>query len=227
MYRVLIADDEAGIRNIVSRYAKSEGHIVYEASNGEAAINIVAKEKPDIAIIDIMMPELDGFSTTKEIRKFSDIPIVILSARDEEFNRIHGFEVGADDYVIKPFSGKELMLRINALISRSKPQPVQKEIFETDQMKIDYTARILYIEGNRVNLSPKEYELLFFMVRNNGIALSRPVLLSKVWGYDCFGDDRTIDTHIKLLRRNLGPCGKYIATLRGMGYRFEAKPLEA
>ena len=167
------------------------------------------------------MPELDGFSAVREIRKFSSIPIIMLSARTETYDRINGFEIGIDDYITKPFSPKELMLRIKAVMSRAG-NGVMSEIFESGKLKVDFTARIVYVDGERVDLSPKEYDLLFFMVKNKGIALSREKLLNEVWGYDFYGDDRTLDTHIKLLRKSLGVCSEYIVTLRGMGYRFEA-----
>ena len=169
-----------------------------------------------------MMPELDGFSACREIRKTCDTPVIMLSARGEEYDRIHGFELGVDDYVVKPFSPRELMMRVNAVINRTHAVPKQdREIFEREGLKIDFTGRIVYIDGKRISLSPKEYELLFYLVRNRNIALSREKLITEVWGYDFYGDDRTLDTHIKLLRKSLGPYSKFIVTLRGMGYRFE------
>ncbi|MDR0696590.1 MAG: response regulator transcription factor [Christensenellaceae bacterium] len=223
MQKILIVDDEIQIRNLVRKYGESAGFEVIEAVDGEDAIRRAEISEPDIIVMDIMMPVLDGFSATKEIRKTSPVPVIMLSARDEEYNKIHGFESGADDYVIKPFSGKELMLRINAILSRG--QKSSDSIYEAKNLKVDFNARLVWIEGERVDLSPKEYELLFFMINNKGLALSRHLLLNKIWGFDYYGDDRTIDTHIKVLRKDLGVCGSYIVTLRGLGYRFEPLPI--
>ena len=194
------------------------------------AVRLCRKERFDMIIMDIMMPELDGFSACREIRKVSDTPIIMLSARGEEYDKINGFETGIDDYVVKPFSAKELMLRIDAIMKRSRgsmrtsEEPKkQNVIFELDGggLKADLTARIVYINGERVDMSPKEYDLFFYMLENRNIALSREKLISEVWGYDFYGDARTLDTHIKLLRKSLGEYSKYIVTLRGVGYRFE------
>ncbi|MDR0751703.1 MAG: response regulator transcription factor [Christensenellaceae bacterium] len=223
MQRILIVDDEMNIRNLVRKYGESAGFDVIEAIDGEDAIKRVEEADPDIIVMDIMMPVLDGFSAAKEIRKTSAVPIIMLSARDEEYNRIHGFEAGADDYVTKPFSGKELMLRINAILNRG--QKSSEQLYEAKDLKVDFNARIVWIEGERVELSPKEYDLLFFMINHRGLALSRQLLLNKIWGFDYYGDDRTIDTHIKVLRKDLGVCGSYIVTLRGLGYRFEPLPI--
>ncbi len=223
MYKILIVDDEENIRQLVVKYGNFEGHTVSEAGDGMQAIEKVKNEKFDIVIMDVMMPELDGFSAVREIRKFSNVPIIMLSARVEPYDKIHGFEIGIDDYVTKPFSTKELMLRIAAVLNRTKAVATPSDVFEAPNLKVDFTARIVWIEGNRVDLSPKEYDLLFYMVENCGIALSREKILNEVWGYDFYGDDRTLDTHIKLLRRSLGVCSEYIVTLRGMGYRFETK----
>ena len=181
----------------------------------------------DIIIMDIMMPELDGFSAVREIRKFSDTPIIMLSARGEEYDKLNGFGLGIDDYVVKPFSPKELMMRIDAVMKRShggaKPAESKHEIVEIDGLKADITARLVYVNGERVDMTPKEYDLFFYMIKNKNIALTRDKLISEVWGYDYFGDDRTLDTHIKLLRKSLGEYSRLIVTLRGVGYRFEAK----
>ncbi len=225
MTKILIVDDEQKIRELVKKYAVFEGYEADEASDGIEAVNILKQEEYDIVIMDIMMPELDGFTATKEIRKFSSVPIILLSARGEEYDKIHGFENGADDYVVKPFSPRELMLRVNAVLARVKRPQNQEahDVFEEEGLKIDFTARLVYVNGNRAGLSPKEYDLLFYMVRNKNIALSREKLITEVWGYDFFGDDRTLDTHIKLLRKNLEEYGKFIVTVRGVGYRFETK----
>ena len=228
MYSILVVDDEARIRTIIRKYAEFEGHTVIEACDGMEAVNMCRNGKYDIIIMDIMMPELDGFSACREIRKISQTPIIMLSARGEEYDKINGFELGIDDYVVKPFSPKELMLRIEAVmkrVSRSNTvEPERKnEIIELDGggLRADLTARIVYIDGQRVDMSPKEYDLFFYMLTNRNIALSREKLISEVWGYDFYGDARTLDTHIKLLRKSLGRYSEYIVTLRGVGYRFE------
>ena len=232
MYHILVVDDEARIRSIIKKYAEFEGHTVTEAGDGMEAVRLCRKENFDIILMDIMMPELDGFSACREIRKVSNTPIIMLSARGEEYDKINGFETGIDDYVVKPFSAKELMLRIDAIMKRSRNagrpnDDVKKQnvIVELDGggFKADLTARIVYIKGERVDMSPKEYDLLFYMLDNRNIALSREKLISEVWGYDFYGDARTLDTHIKLLRKSLGEYSRYIVTLRGVGYRFEGE----
>jgi len=172
--------------------------------------------------MDVMMPELDGFSACSEIKKIKDIPVIMLSARGEEYDRIHGFEAGVDDYVVKPFSPKELMMRVNVVTSRSKSDDGAVDIFRYEGLEVNFTARTVSIDGKRVDMSPKEYELLFYLVRNKNIALERERLITEVWGYDYYGDDRTLDTHIKLLRNSLGEYRRLLVTLRGVGYRFEA-----
>lgn len=223
MPKLLIVDDEEKIREFVKKYALFEGHTIKEASNGLDAIDMCKEEKFDLIILDIMMPELDGFSTCKEIKKTDpNIPIIMLSARGEEYDKIHGFELGIDDYVVKPFSPKELMMRVDAILKRSSNNPVSKDIFTKDSLVVDFTARIVSINGKNIDMSPKEYDLLFYLVKNRGIALSREKIINAVWGYDFYGDDRTLDTHIKLLRKSIAPYNDLIVTLRGVGYRFEA-----
>lgn len=230
MYHILVVDDESRIRAIIRKYAEFEGHQVTEAGDGMEAVLLCRNNTYDLIIMDIMMPELDGFSACREIRKVSQTPIIMLSARGEEYDRINGFEVGVDDYVVKPFSPKELMLRIDAIMKRvkqpntdSNPSTQQNVIIEMDNgnLRADVTARLVFIDGKRVEMSPKEYELFFYLLKNRNIALSREKLLCEVWGYDFFGDARTLDTHIKLLRKSLGRYSHYIVTLRGVGYRFE------
>ena len=227
MYKILVVDDEEMIRRLIAKYATFEGHTVVEAGDGMEAVRLCREGGYDILILDIMMPELDGFSACREIRKFSEIPIIMLSARGEEYDKINGFGLGVDDYVVKPFSPKELMLRVEAVMKRvrASAKPTEdvsaNEIVDLGGLKADITARIVYIDGERADMSPKEYELFFYMLKNRNIALSRDKLLSEVWGYDYFGDDRTLDTHIKLLRRSLGKYADYIVTLRGVGYRFD------
>ncbi len=220
---MLIVDDEEMIRRLIRKYAEFESYDVTEAADGMAAVLLCRKNKYDIIIMDIMMPELDGFSACREIRKHSDTPILMLSARGEEYDKISGFELGIDDYVVKPFSPKELMLRVAAILKRAqkKSETAQNEIFTAEGLTADFTARLVYVDGDRTDMSPKEYDLFFYMLRNRNIALSREKLITEVWGYDFYGDDRTLDTHIKLLRRSLGPYAKFIVTLRGVGYRFE------
>ncbi len=224
MYNILVVDDEDKIRELIRKYAEFEGYAITEASDGIEAIDICKMKDFDLIILDIMMPGLDGFSTCKEIFKLKKIPIIMLSARGEEYDRIHGFELGIDDYVVKPFSPKELMMRANVVISRNKKTNFDEEgheIFTTEGLSVDFTGRIVTIDGEKVDMTPKEYDLLFYMVRNRGIALTREKLISDVWGYDYYGDDRTLDTHIKLLRSSLGDYRKQVVTLRGVGYRFE------
>ena len=230
MYHILVVDDESRIRAIIRKYAEFDGHSVTEAVNGMDAVTKASKEQFDIIIMDIMMPELDGFSASREIRKTSSVPIIMLSARGEEYDKINAFELGIDDYVVKPFSPKELMLRVDAIMKRVKARDSQADKSSNEVISLangglvaDLTARIVYVDGERIDMSPKEYELFFYMLKNRNIALSRDKLLSDVWGYDFFGDDRTLDTHIKILRKSLGKYSDFIVTIRGMGYRFEAK----
>ncbi|MCD7746857.1 MAG: response regulator transcription factor [Firmicutes bacterium] len=229
MYKILVVDDEERIRRMITKYAELEGYSTEEASDGIEAIEKCRKNRYDILIIDIMMPELDGFSACREIRKFSDVPIIMLSARGEEYDKLNGFGLGVDDYVVKPFSPKELMMRIDAIMKRAGKKGsgtggsgTEHEIIEIEGLKADLTARIVYVDGEKVEMSPKEYDLFFYMLKNRNIALTRERLISEVWGYDFFGDDRTLDTHIKLLRKSLGKYASLIVTLRGVGYRFDA-----
>lgn len=226
MNRLLVVDDEDKIRLLIRKYAEFEGYSVEEASDGMIAVNLCRKHPHsyDLIIMDIMMPELDGFSAVREIRKCCSTPVLMLSARGEEYDKIHGFELGIDDYVVKPFSPKELMMRVGAIIKRTHPElnTAQKKILSFEGLSINFTGRIVTIDGKKADLSPKEYDLLFYLADNRNIALTREKLITNVWGYDFYGDDRTLDTHIKLLRKSLGPYAKFIVTLRGVGYRFEA-----
>ncbi|MBE5742209.1 MAG: response regulator transcription factor [Clostridiales bacterium] len=224
MYKVLIVDDEAMIREVLAEFAEFEGFEPYQATDGMDAVNKCKQNDYDIILMDVMMPKLDGFSAVKEIKKNKDIPVIMLSARGEEYDKLFGFEIGVDDYVVKPFSAKEVMARINAVLKRqhsSKNERQGNPSIKYDGLEIDMLGRNVYVNGEKAELTPKEYELLFYMVNNKGIALSREKLLSDVWGYDFYGDDRTVDTHIKMLRSNLKEYRKYIVTLRGMGYKFE------
>ncbi len=224
MEKILVVDDEEKIRAIIRKYGEFEGYEVTEVCDGMEAIEICKKQDFDVMILDVMMPELDGFSTCREIKKIKDIPVIMLSARGEEYDRIHGFELGIDDYVVKPFSPKELMMRVKVVIGRNSDKSMKNghEIFTAEGLVVDFTGRTVTVDGERVDMSPKEYDLLFYMVRNRNIALSREKLITEVWGYDYYGDDRTLDTHIKLLRSSLGDYRKFLVTLRGVGYRFEA-----
>ena len=219
---ILVVDDETNIRGLIRKYAVFEGYQVSEAINGMEAVQLCRDGRFDLIVMDVMMPELDGFSALREIRKASDVPVIMLTARGEEYDRLRGFELGVDDYVVKPFSPRELMMRVAAILKRvSGTAADAPEIVTLGDMTVDFTARRVSIGSKDAQLTPKEYELLFYMVRNRGIALTRERLISEVWGYDFYGDDRTLDTHIKLLRKSLGPCADRITTLRGVGYRFE------
>ena len=220
MSKILIVDDEIGIREVVKEYALINGYEVAEASDGFEAIALVEQEDFDCIILDVMMPKLDGFSAWKQIKKIKNIPVIMLSARQEEYDKLFGFELGVDDYVVKPFSPKELMARVKVVIDRA--QGGKSDIYSFDGLKIDVTGRVVYVDGIKANLTPKEIDLLIYMVRNRNVALSRAKLLEEVWDYDYFGDDRTVDTHVKMLRHNLGNYRDYIVTVRGMGYKFEA-----
>ena len=224
MYRLLVVDDEANIRNVVREYAEFEEYEVTEAENGMEAVALCREQDFDLIIMDVMMPRLDGFSACKEIKKRKNIPVIMLSARGEEYDKLFGFELGIDDYVVKPFSPKELMARVKAVLNRhhATAEQVSDQRLKFEGLEIDLAGREVYVDGQRATMTPKEYDLLFYLVENKNIALSRDKLLSDIWGYDFFGDDRTIDTHIKNLRNNLGKYRDYIVTLRGVGYKFEA-----
>ena len=222
MYKILVVDDEPKIREVIKEYAEFSGYDVTEAEDGMSAIGLCKLNDYDLIVMDVMMPKLDGFSACKEIKKIKDIPVIMLSARGEEYDKLFGFELGLDDYIVKPFSPKELMARINAVLTRfkSKSASTQGDL-KFGGLEINIPARTVTVDGKKIDLTPKEYELLFYLVENKNIALSRDKLLSDIWGYDFFGDDRTIDTHIKNLRNSLGPYRDYIVTLRGVGYKFE------
>lgn len=220
MSRILIVDDEKNIREVVKEYALLNGYEVDEANDGMEALDKLASTSFDCVILDIMMPKLDGFSTCKQIKKLYQIPVIMLSARQEEYDKLFGFELGVDDYVIKPFSPKELMARIKVVIDRG--QKKEQKVFKLDGLEVDYSGRSVTIDGEKVNLTPKEIDLLIFMTKNVNIALSREQLLDEVWEYNYIGEDRTVDTHIKMLRHNLGKYRDHVVTVRGMGYKFEA-----
>ncbi len=221
--KVLIVDDEEMIRSVLREYVEFEGNEADEAEDGMQAVKCCREKDYDVILMDVMMPKLDGFSAVKEIKKFKDIPVIMLSARGEEYDKLFGFEMGADDYVTKPFSPKEVMARINAVTKRHAASQKESgnDIIRYEGLEIDMAGRNVLVDGEKAELTPKEYELLFYFVRNKGIALTREQLLSAVWGFEFYGDDRTIDTHVKMLRGNLKQYRKFIVTLRGHGYKFE------
>ena len=234
MNKLLIADDESRIREVIKEYAQFFDFEVYQAVDGEDAVTKALSENFDIIVMDIMMPIKDGYTAAKEIREKKDTPIILLSARSEEYDKLYGFEIGIDDYVVKPFSPKELMARINAVITRHKSIsdrdqslrvetsiPASDEIFEIQGLKLDKPSRQVSIDGEKVNLTPKEFDLLCYLIDNTNVALSRETLLGDIWGYEFYEDDRTIDTHIKNLRNHLDKYRDLIVTIRGVGYKFE------
>ena len=228
MQKILIVDDEENIRKVIREYLEFEGFLCFEASNGEEAISCCKESSYDLVVLDIMMPKIDGFTVAKEIRKKSNVPIIMLSARSEEYDKLYGFDVGIDDYVTKPFSPKELMRRVNAVLARATHKNNQEsattnEVWQYKNLKIDYSAHIVTINNEKIDLTPKEYELLVYLIKNQNIAVRREQLLEKVWGYDYYGDDRTLDTHMKSLRKKIGEYANYIITIRRVGYRFETE----
>ena len=220
MSRILVVDDEEKIREVIREFAEFEGYEVEEAKDGMEAVEMCRKNTYDVVILDVMMPRMDGFSACKEIKKIGDIPVLMLSARGEEYDKLFGFEVGIDDYVVKPFSPKEVMMRINVIISRHKTIPKDSNVMDFGGLKINIAARDVFVDGVKAEMTPKEYDLLFYLVKNRNIGMTRNKILQDVWDYDFFGDDRTVDTHIKMLRNNLGNYRDYIVTLRGLGYKF-------
>lgn len=219
MMKLLVVDDEKLIRNVIKEYLESENIEYIEASNGKEAIDKVLKNNDiSLIIMDIMMPKMDGYSALREIKKIRDIPVIVLSARREEYDKLLGFDLGIDDYIVKPFSPKELMARIKAVLKRQN-DTIDKFIY--NDLVIDYKGHSVKIDNKEIKLTPKEYELLLYFIKNKNIALTREQLLSNIWGYDFFGDDRTIDTHIKMLRNNLGKYRDLIKTIRAVGYKFE------
>ena len=224
MAHILVVDDEVNIRKVVREYAEFEGYEVTEAENGMEAVNLCHDNDYDLIVMDVMMPRLDGYSACKEIHKSKNIPVIMLSARGEEYDKLFGFEIGVDDYVVKPFSPKELMARVKVVLKRSARQESDPQLdrYVFEGLEVDISGREVYVNGEKASMTPKEYDLLFYLVKNKNIALTRDKLLEEVWGYDFFGDDRTVDTHIKMLRNSLGEYRKFIVTLRGMGYKFEA-----
>ncbi|MBQ1516731.1 MAG: response regulator transcription factor [Clostridia bacterium] len=224
MYRILIVDDEPDIIQLIKRYAEREGYETVSADDGSQAIELCKNNDFDIIVMDVMMPDTDGFTACKKIREFKDIPVLMLSARGTEYDKLFGFEVGVDDYVTKPFSPKELMARIKVIISRHTVQkPEENSHIKVGGIEIDTLGHNVYIDGEKTDLTAKEYAILLYLTENKGIVLTRDKILNAVWGYDYFGDDRTVDWQIKLLRNKLGKYRDTVQTIRGVGYKFEEK----
>jgi len=220
--KILVVDDEALIRNVIKEYLVNEKYMCIEARNGEEAVDFIKRYKDiDLIIMDIMMPKMDGFTAAKEIKKIKELPIIMLSARKEEYDKLLGFDIGIDDYITKPFSPKELIARIKAVSKRTKQNELNQYIYK--DLIINYKGHTVKIDSKELKLTPKEYDLLCYFVKNKGIALSREQLLNNIWNYDFFGDDRTVDTHIKMLRNNLGKYRDLIKTIRAVGYKFETE----
>ena len=220
--KILIVDDEEMIRDVLKEYVEFEGNEAFEAADGMEAVKMCKDNDYDVVLMDVMMPKLDGFSAVKEIRKFKDVPVIMLSARGEEYDKLAGLESGADDYVVKPFSPRELVARVKAVLNRTMPKPAAaSDTMTFGELTIDTASHTVRVSGEEVALTPKEFDLLVFLASNKGIALSREKILQKVWNYDYFGEDRTVDTHVKMLRGHLGKCRSYIATVWGIGYKFD------
>ena len=217
---ILVVDDEKLIRSVIKDYLLNEKFMVYEAENGEEALRVFKEEKINLVILDVMMPKMDGIETLKELRTISEVPVIMLTAIKEETDKIHSFDLGVDDYVTKPFSPKELVSRVKAVLKRCG---MLKEVYQYKGLVIDYQGRKVTIDKKVINLTPKEYELLVYFIENKGIAISRERLLNAIWGYDFYGDDRTVDTHIKMLRKSLGEYGDLITTVRKVGYKYETE----
>ncbi|MCD8214562.1 MAG: response regulator transcription factor [Clostridiales bacterium] len=223
MAKILIVDDERDIFNLIKRYAEREGYEAVGASDGFEAVCLCRENDFDIIIMDAVMPDMDGFTACKKIREFKDVPILMLSARGTEYDKLYGFDVGIDDYVVKPFSPKELMARVGAIVKRYKRNaPEKSDCLEFEGLKINTEGRDVFVDGEKAELTAKEFDLLMCLVKNKGKAMSRDQILNDVWGYDYYGEDRIADWQIKLLRNKLGKYRSFIHTLRGVGYKFEA-----
>lgn len=219
--RILVVDDEKLIREVIKEYLLKEKYEVIEAENGQEAIDACNTNDIDLIILDIMMPKMDGYTAYKEIRQNKRIPTIILSARSEEYDKLLGFDLGIDDFLAKPFSPKELVARVKAVSRRNSDTPEDEFIY--NDLKVDFKGRVISINDDEIKVTPKEFELLSYFIKNKNIAISRETLLNKIWGYDFFGDDRTVDTHIKMLRNSLGKYRDLIVTVRGIGYKLEIK----
>ena len=219
MARILIVDDEINIREMISKYAKHEGFLTDCASDGKEAITLFKNNEYDVVILDIMMPDMDGYKTLEKMKELkNDVHAIFLTALGEEIDRVYGFDLGAEDYVTKPFSPKELMMRIKVILKRDNKLT---EIINVGGLTIDEGAHVVSIDNERIELANKEYELLLLLAKNRGTALTRETIITKIWGYYYQSDERSLDTHMKLLRKSLGDYAKYITTIRGVGYRFE------
>ncbi len=216
--KILIVDDEKLIRNVIKEYCHNSNIKTDEATSGKEALEKLKQNNYDLMVLDIMMPEMDGFSMLKELPNEKRIPTIILSARGEEYDKLSGFDLGIDDYLTKPFSPKELIARIKAVLNRT--QKTLPKTYKLDKLEINFSAHTLKIKNKIINITPKEYEILTYLIKNKNIAISREQLLSNIWGYDYFGDDRTVDTHIKMLRNNLDEYKNHIKTVRGIGYKY-------
>ncbi len=223
MYKILIVDDEERIRDIIKEYLEFEKFDYDEAADGIEAIDKIKANEYDVVILDIMMPKVDGFTVLREVRKFSQVPVIMLSARGEEYDKLFGFEMGVDDYITKPFSPKEVVARIKAILKRTVGSAPEGKTLKFKGVEIDETGRKVTVDGNVANLTPKEFDLLLYMVKNQGVVLSREKILEKIWGYEFFGDDRTVDTHIKMLRNSIGPYRDHIKTIWSIGYKLEVE----
>ncbi|MBO5098914.1 MAG: response regulator transcription factor [Clostridia bacterium] len=221
MYNVLIVDDEERIRDIIKEYLDFEGYTYDEAADGMEAIEKIKNDEFDVVVLDIMMPKVDGFTVVREVRKFSNVPVIMLSARGEEYDKLFGFEMGVDDYITKPFSPKELVARVKAVLKRSGAIAEKQGVLKIPGIEIDETGRKVLVDGKQITLTPKEFDILVYMVKNQNIVLSREKILSTIWGYEFFGDDRTVDTHIKMLRNSIEPYRNYIKTIWSIGYKLE------
>lgn len=221
MEKILVVDDESRIRDIIKQYLQFEGYAFEEAANGQQAVDLFEKDDFDLIIMDVMMPFIDGITALRMIREKSDVPVILLTAKGEEYDKIFGFDLGADDYIVKPFSPKELMARIRAVLKRTAKSASANETYTYKTLTMNFISYELKIDGQKVNLTPKEFEMLRYFVNHKGVVVTRENLLNEIWGYDFYGDSRTVDTHIKMLRNNLGKYRDLIKTVWGVGYRYD------
>ena len=222
MQRILVVDDEDGIRDILRQYLEFEGFSCVEAADGEASVSIMKNDPVQLILMDIMMPVCDGFSALRRIRAFSDVPVILLTAKGEEYDKVFGFDLGADDYVVKPFSPREVMSRVKAVLKRTdRSHAADAEIYRFRTLEVNQKSYEVRIDGKKIDMTPKEFELLNFLIKNKNTVITRDTILNKIWGYDFFGDSRTVDTHIKMLRSNLGEYRELIKTIWGVGYKYE------
>ncbi len=222
MQRILVVDDEDGIRDILRQYLEFEGFACVEAADGEAAVSMMKNDPVDLILMDIMMPVCDGITALRRIREFSDVPVILLTAKGEEYDKVFGFDLGADDYVVKPFSPREVMSRVKAVLKRtSRTEPEDDSVYRFRTLEVNQKSYVVRIDGQKVDMTPKEFELLNFLIQNKNTVITRDTILNKIWGYDFYGDSRTVDTHIKMLRASLGEYRDLIKTIWGVGYKYE------